>query len=842
MTAQVNYPALARRELARREKLAEMKAEAEQDFLAFVRMFWSVLEPEKPLVEGWVLETLADVLMAITDGHMTRVSFNIVPGSGKSSILNCFFPAFEWGPMNMPHLRYLSISYSTIVPERDNIRFARIINSPVYQKCWGDRVKLIREGSEVVENDRTGWKRVSSTGGSVTGLRGDRLLLDDLNNPMNVESDEVRSSTNRFVREIMPDRVNDLQLSAIINLQQRTHEDDATGTLIKHGQGFSFICIPMEFDPLRIFPVELRPGTETDDGEILPAMVWTDPRALDEDGKMLEGLYTNARGEPKVRIGSPMARAEFSICWPERFSDDEVQKLKATKGQYAWDCNPGDAPILMADLSMKPLGAIQVGDEIVGFETGCEPRRESEKFGRRRLVRTKVLDIHAAVRPVVRVTLDSGRVIRCTPNHKWFTGRTPNDKTHPLYAQAKVGRSLMRVCDPTLPEITDLEVARMAGWLGGFYEGEGTVCAISRREGDTANANISFAQSDGKNLPICEELERVLTALGFEWGVWRKHRVEDHAPVRIYWLKKGGLPLYQKFIHLVRPIKWRDRLVEAAFSSNFIRDHERVVSIEPCGEEVVYGLTTGTGNYVVWGLASSNSQYNQIPGVRGGAIIRKEWWRLWQAEEYPEMGTRIVSLDTAIEDNNQADYNACTSWGAFAGAEGEPLILLTDAWRARMPLAELVSRVAETCRRQAADYLLIEHKTRGRDVHDEIVRLYREATWSTVLVKAEISKIARLKAVEHLFSGDYRKDPITGIESWDGGVVYCPDKQYADDVMAEVASFPFGSHDDYTDTVSQAIGWIRKNGVVLRRQEWEAEELEARRYRKAVAAPYAIRR
>jgi predicted phage terminase large subunit-like protein len=558
----------AKAELARRRKILSMAKDAEDDLLCFVRLFWRVLEPEKKLIEGWVLDCLCDVLMAVTDGHLNRVNINVVPGSMKSSLLNCLWPAWEWGPQNMPWLRYLSASYSTGIPERDNIRFARIVNDPVYRLCWGDRVKLTREGSEVVENAKTGWKRVTSTGGGTTGWRGDRILCDDLNNPNNVESEDVRGSTNKWVREIMPDRLNDLGKSVVINLQQRTHEDDATGTLIKYGQGYEFISIPMEFDPLRISRVVMR---RNEDGEA--DQVWTDPRALGADGKMLAGLTTNQRGEPRVLPGSLMAKAEGTLCWPERFPPDLVRALQAEKGQYAWD-----------------------------------------------------------------------------------------------------------------------------------------------------------------------------------------------------------------------------------------------------------------------------SQYNQIPGVRGGSIIRKDWWRLWSRDEYPELGTILVILDTAVEEGTQNDYNACVVLGAFAGEEGEPLVLLLEAWRARLPLAELVERVAVTCRRRKADYLLIEHRTRGRDVHDEICRIYQDGAWITVLVKVETSKVARLKAVEGLFSGDYRKDAATGIETWDGGVVYAPDKDWAQDVIDECASFPYGAHDDYVDCMSMGLGWIRKNGVVLRKIEFEMQELERKRYRKPMGVPYAIAR
>ena len=129
------------------DRLQEQKAEAEQDFLAFVRLMWPVLEPEKPLIEGWCLDLLADVMMAVTDGELTRVCINVPPGSTKSTLLNVLLPAWHWGPCALPHQRYLSISYSTSVPIRDNLRFAQLVKSQIYRTCWGDKFKLERDGA-----------------------------------------------------------------------------------------------------------------------------------------------------------------------------------------------------------------------------------------------------------------------------------------------------------------------------------------------------------------------------------------------------------------------------------------------------------------------------------------------------------------------------------------------------------------------------------------------------------------------------------------------------------------------------------------------------------------------
>jgi phage terminase large subunit-like protein len=577
----------ARAELERRKRMVAMKEDAEGDLLAFIRMMWPVMEPMQPLVEGWVLDLLCDVLMGITWKEIKppRVCINVPPGSTKSTLLNVLWPAWEWGPVNRPSTRYLSASYSTDVPARDNLRFATIIKHPVYQQCWGDRVKVTRDGAEWVSNDRTGWKMITSVSGGTTGFRGDRLLLDDLNNPQSVESELVRRTTNRFVREIMPDRLNSLEESAIINLQQRTHQSDATGTLLEHGQGYTFVCVPMRFDPLRIFPVVL---TRDDDNN--PVDVWVDPRSLDTEGNQLPGITRNDRGEPAVIPGSPMDRATGESCWPERFSEDALIALEMEKGPYAW-----------------------------------------------------------------------------------------------------------------------------------------------------------------------------------------------------------------------------------------------------------------------------NGQYQQYPGVRGGSIIRRDWWKLWPEAEFPELGTVLVSLDTAVETKETNDYTALTVWGAFEGKSGEPLLILLNAWRDRLPLAEVVHRVYEICMGRGevrgssnakADYLLIEDKTRGRDVHDEIIRLHQKCPWQIELIKPQGDKIARLTAVSHLFSGDAKRLPdgkdTEGkdkfIDVFLGGMIYAPDREWADQVIQEVADFPYSAHDDWTDTVSQALGWVRRNGVVLRKEEWDDMEYERNLYRKPLTVPYSIRR
>ncbi len=59
--------------------------------IKFVRTFWSVLEPNIPLVEGWCLDGMCQHLEGVHFGEITRLLINISPGSMKSLLVNVFF-------------------------------------------------------------------------------------------------------------------------------------------------------------------------------------------------------------------------------------------------------------------------------------------------------------------------------------------------------------------------------------------------------------------------------------------------------------------------------------------------------------------------------------------------------------------------------------------------------------------------------------------------------------------------------------------------------------------------------------------------------------------------------
>lgn len=227
-------------------------------------------------------------------------------------------------------------------------------------------------------------------------------------------------------------------------------------------------------------------------------------------------------------------------------------------------------------------------------------------------------------------------------------------------------------------------------------------------------------------------------------------------------------------------------------------------------------------------------QLQQRPEVKGGGIIRRDYWQPWKHENFPVLDFVLASLDTAYTEKTENDYSAMTLWGVFAhdpvavtssltDSEGNvirsqrvygqpsPKVILLHSWQDRLPLHELVMKVGESCKRFKVDKLLVENKAAGISVAQELRRLFNAAQWSTQLVDpGNQDKMARMYAVQHLFSEGLVFAPMR-----DDGYPY----SWADRVIEECAKFPKGKHDDIPDTVSQAMKYLRITGMLQRAEE-----------------------
>ena len=195
------------------------------------------------------------------------------------------------------------------------------------------------------------------------------------------------------------------------------------------------------------------------------------------------------------------------------------------------------------------------------------------------------------------------------------------------------------------------------------------------------------------------------------------------------------------------------------------------------------------------------AQYQQNPTSEESAIVKREWWKIWEDEDPPRCDFTLMAWDTAFEKSNRADYSACTLWGVFEkedenGTMQSNLILL-NALRDRLEFPALKKKVIEEWKGWEPDSMIIEKKASGAPLIYEL-RAMGIPVQEFTPVKGN-DKITRLNAVSDLFAS---------------GRVWAPNTHWAEEVIDEVASFPSGEHDDYVDTVSLALMRFRKGGFI----------------------------
>jgi phage terminase large subunit-like protein len=245
------------------------------------------------------------------------------------------------------------------------------------------------------------------------------------------------------------------------------------------------------------------------------------------------------------------------------------------------------------------------------------------------------------------------------------------------------------------------------------------------------------------------------------------------------------------------------------------------------------------------------AQFQQIPAPRGGGVITSDMWRLWEKPAFPDFDLVVVSYDGAYTDKSYNDPSAVTVWGRFwLDDVRAPQFMLIWSWQERKMMHEVMTLLERTCLSARgtrvlethmdlpngglrANVLLIEAKANGLVVGQEMVRLHGKRKWRTLLCNVKGDKMARLKSVQHLFVGRRRGDG-----TYEPGQVWCPDTVPCQSVIDEVAMFPKAGQDHKTDTVSQALRWMRDQGAAQTPEEAEDDWIERNSYRKPRKALY----
>jgi predicted phage terminase large subunit-like protein len=205
------------------------------------------------------------------------------------------------------------------------------------------------------------------------------------------------------------------------------------------------------------------------------------------------------------------------------------------------------------------------------------------------------------------------------------------------------------------------------------------------------------------------------------------------------------------------------------------------------------------------------AQYQQKPTSEEGALIKREWWRRWTKPTAPSCEAIIQSWDTAFLKTQRSDYSAMTTWGIFHGPNDQgvtiPQLILLDAMKAKLEFPELKQQAYRSFQEWEPDQIIVEQKASGAPLIFEL-RAMGIPVMEFAPTRGQ-DKIARVNAVTDLFAS---------------GMVWAPERKWADDVIEECAAFPAGEHDDLVDSLSQALLRFRQGGWI--RTDLDEEEVQ----------------
>lgn len=460
---------------------------------------------------------------------------------------------------------------------------------------------------------------------------------------------------------------------------------------------------------------------------------------------------------------------------PVLLTPEELAKKRKQMGPYVFGCHATGTKVLMADWTEKNIEDVTVGDMVIGYE-------KTDK-GKTRLVPTEVVATRKRVAERVGYRLESGHTGICTPDHKWWMGRWREKSS---YSALGFGyRDLDGLCR-IAPSIPECEHPAEAGYLAGIIDADGSV----------SGGCIHIYQSYGKNKAVCERIERCLSILGVEYGVFR----DDDKQMNDYYIT-GGRESVCKILNwcdLAKRGKIIELLMKQPKGTGYKSGRDKLVSMtdEPDGE--VVNIQTTTGNYIADGYASKNCQMMQDPKADSVQGFKREWLNFYNRDKFTADGMNLYLLcDPANEKKKSSDYTTIAVIGI--GPDGNKY--LVDLIRDRLNLTERVAAYIRMHRRWRPRFSGYEKYGKDSDIQAiESAQADQNYRFHIVPLGGSMAKNDRIRRM---------------IPDMENGIWYWPDHLYYTDyenkktdliedvINNELDPFPVGVHDDSIDIMSR---------------------------------------
>jgi predicted phage terminase large subunit-like protein len=212
-----------------------------QDFRTFLEKSFAHLNPsDGDFSCGWHHEAIAFRLGEIADGTLKRLIVTLPPRQLKSTIISVAWPAWMLG--RFPEKRFVCVSFADDLALKHARDCRSIMQSHWYRETFPD-VRLTRTAEHDIQTSKQGGRFSTTVGGTLTGLGGDIIIIDDPIKPSEANSEAARRSVNEWYGGTLVSRLNSQADGAIVLVMQRVHQDDLAGHLLEQG-GWDQLRLP----------------------------------------------------------------------------------------------------------------------------------------------------------------------------------------------------------------------------------------------------------------------------------------------------------------------------------------------------------------------------------------------------------------------------------------------------------------------------------------------------------------------------------------------------------------------------------------------------------------------
>lgn len=304
------------------------------DFGSFLHRCFLMLNPGATYITNWHIEAIAYQLERIRQGEINRLIVNLPPRYLKSLTVTVALPAFLLG--HDPRMRIFSVSYSNDLSAKHAADFRAIVQSDWYRRTFPS-MRVARVADSDVFSTRRGFRRSTSVGAALTGLGGQMLILDDVQKPMDAQSDTLRSSLNQWFANTLISRLDDKANGVIILVMQRVHLHDLTGFLLENSPDWTVLSLPAIAESDEKIAIGKDEFYQRHAGEALHPRYESLATLEKLRASMGSDIFAAQYQQVPVPSGGAMVKRDWL-----RYYDQAPPRTSSTKVIQSWDCAAKD--------------------------------------------------------------------------------------------------------------------------------------------------------------------------------------------------------------------------------------------------------------------------------------------------------------------------------------------------------------------------------------------------------------------------------------------------------------------------------------------------------------------